>query len=538
MTRIIVISITVLLLAAAVYSYSVLGRDDGPQPLTAVAQQGDFELFVRANGSIVATRSIRITCPLSWRAITLIAPEGSQVKKGDVVVEFEREDLEEEVIEDVNKYRVKAAKLKEMEQTLTAERRRIESEISTAKADLKIKQLELENLLKQPRPHDLKRAEIELRRTSAVLATAKAEQDRANDTDFRSLMLASELRSIENRYIKALKDHDVATTTLKLLRMGPDAFPDEVERARLEVKQAETELQRAQKELPQKVEQLTASIESACADVERRKVILAGSKKDLEDAVIKSPVDGMVVYRTVHGRKLSRGDKAWRGASLIDLPELSSMSLRAKVRESDIQQVKVGSICRIFIDAIPGKQFTGTVSDIGTIAKDSSVTETISSTDLRRDTGIKVFEVTISLDEGHDLFRPNLVGRAEILTGTVSDAVSIPIDAVHERDGGKYAYVKDGSRPKPVAVDQGKSQDDRVIIRKGLAKGDEVYIVLPPETGLVAGMRAFFNNVKDWVATPGEPEKQEPAPEPHPKKRPRRPRGRRSGARPGGGGRQ
>ena len=365
------------------------------------------------------------------------------------------------------------------------------------------------------------------------MATAKAEQDRANDPDFRSLMLASELRSIEKRYVTAVKDHDVATTTLELLRMGPDAFPDEVERARLELREAETELQRAQKELPEKVGQLTASIESARADVERRKVILASSKKDFDDAVLKSPVDGMVVYRTVRGRSLGRGSKAWKGASLIDLPELTSMSLRAKVRESDIQQVKVGGICRIFIDAIPGKQFTGRISDIGTIAQDSSVTETMSSTDLRRETGIKVFEVTVSLDEGHDLLRPNLVGRAEILTGTVSDAVSIPIDAVHERDGGKYAYVKD-SGLKPVAVELGKSQDDRVIVRKGLAKDQEVYIVLPPETGLLAGVKAFFDDVKNWLAAPEEPEKQESAPKPRPKKRPGRRRGGPPGARPRG----
>jgi len=534
MTRIIVIAITVLLVAAAVYSYSILGRSSGPEPLTAIAQQGDFELFVRAEGSIVATRSTRITCPLSWRAITFIAPEGVQVKKGDVVVEFEREDLEEEVIEDVNRYRVKAAKLREMEQTLEAERRRIESEIATAKADLKIKQLELENLLKQPRPDDLKRAEIELRRARAVLATAKAEQDRANDPDFRSLMLASELRGIEKRYVKAMKDHDIATTTLKLLKMGTDAFPDEVERARLEVKQAETELQRAQKELPEKVGQLTATIESVRAEVERRKVILEGSQKDLDDAVIKSPVDGMVVYRTVHGRKLSRGNKAWKGASLIDLPELKSMSLRAKVRESDIQQVKIGSTCRIFIDAIPGKQFTGKVSDIGTVAHDSSVTETMSYVDLRRETGIKVFEVTISLDEGHDLLRPNMVGRAEILTKTVSDAVSIPIDAVHERGGGNYVYVKDGSRPNTVAVELGRSQDDRVIVRKGLAKGQEVYIILPPETGLFASLKTVFNDVKNGLAAPGEPDKQEPTPEPRRTKRPGRRRGGPPGARPRG----
>jgi HlyD family secretion protein len=522
MRRFLAIGALGLLLVVAAVPYSMLGRVRGPEPLTAVVLKGDFPRFVRATGSVFATNSIRINNPLDWRAISYVATEGSQVKKGEVILELERDDLEEEVLEDTNSYRVKVAKLKESEQTLAAEKQRIESSIATAIARLAIAKLELENLLKTPRPDDVRRAEIELRRAKAVLAVAKAEYERSQRYDARALMLASELRSIERNYLKAIKDHDLAEKTLTILNMGPEATPEALARARLNVQQAESELGSAKKELPEKMHQLTSAIERARIDVEQRKIRLDRAKKDLDATTIRAEVDGMIVYQAIHGRKLARGDKAWKGAGLIDLPELASMSIKARVRESDVRDISVGRACRIFIDAIPNKLFTGKVTEISTMAQDSSISEKMTVGDMRRDTGIKVFDVTISIDSGNELLRPNLMARAEIMIETIPDALSIPLDAVYEHEGGKCVYLRSGARPSQVAVELGSTQDDRVVVHSGLEAGQEVYIVLPPERGLAAGIRALGQRIKSWL-TPAPPATEEPNGDKAPDGRPGRP---------------
>ena len=96
--------------------------------------------------------------------------------------------------------------------------------------------------------------------------------------------------------------------------------------------------------------------------------------------------------------------------------------------------------------------------------------------------------------------------------------LSIPLDAVYKQKGRKYAYQRDGSRPKKVAVTLGAAQDDRVVVTGGLTAGQTVYIILPPERGLYAGLRAVGQKFKNWL----KPAAQPPADE---QPAPRRPRG-------------
>jgi multidrug resistance efflux pump len=64
-----------------------------------------------------------------------------------------------------------------------------------------------------------------------------------------------------------------------------------------------------------------------------------------------------------------RGDRAWFGAQIAELPDLSAVQMNARVDEADRGRIQAGSGVRVRVDAVPDKELTGTLKDISVVAK-------------------------------------------------------------------------------------------------------------------------------------------------------------------------
>jgi len=63
------------------------------------------------------------------------------------------------------------------------------------------------------------------------------------------------------------------------------------------------------------------------------------------------------------------GDKAWAGAQILELPDLSSVHMTAHIDESDRGQLKTGQAATMRVDAVPDRAYQGTVADISVLAR-------------------------------------------------------------------------------------------------------------------------------------------------------------------------
>jgi HlyD family secretion protein len=110
--------------------------------------------------------------------------------------------------------------------------------------------------------------------------------------------------------------------------------------------------------------------EKAQFDFERAQVGLAA-------LVIKAPTAGVVSIMpnwrsgSMFGGEVEfrEGDRAWAGAQVVELPDLSSIHLQARLDESDRGRLKVGQVATVKIEAVPGKEFAATVELISVLAK-------------------------------------------------------------------------------------------------------------------------------------------------------------------------
>ena len=84
------------------------------QPLTQPIQPRDFTLKIMANGELQSAESVTIgvpSVPIQRLRIAWVIPDGTHVKKGDVLVEFDPTELDLKVMEHRNDLEIALQKL-------------------------------------------------------------------------------------------------------------------------------------------------------------------------------------------------------------------------------------------------------------------------------------------------------------------------------------------------------------------------------------------------------------------------------------------
>ncbi|NOZ23929.1 MAG: efflux RND transporter periplasmic adaptor subunit [Planctomycetes bacterium] len=444
----------------------------GSNPLVAPVRKMDLTIRVRGTGKLEAAHSLRVTAMLWWKPITWVIPEGAMVKKGDLIVTFEKKDIENEYRTAKADYAVAQAELKKSKMELEAKKHQLEAEIKSCEADLVIAKLELERIRSLPRPDDVRQKESALRRAKATFDVAREEYERMSRFKGQGILADAEVRRMISEMKEAEAAYICAQSDLRVTQAG--AHPDNIREAELEVEQAQIALDQAKQGMPDTVKQLEAAVEKQKAQTEKAKNTLDQKKKDLKNTEMTAPVDGMVVYRTVNQKKIAKGVKMWKGCAIMDLPDLSKMIVKTKIREDHIDRVKKGQKVAVHIDALPAENFTGEVTEVGKIAKDKAEGEVLGWAQEKQESGIKVFDVTVAIDQSDKRLVPNLMAKMDILVETREGVLVVPLDAVTEKNGETFVTVKSGGRMEKRPVELGAECGDLVVVKSGLKEGERV----------------------------------------------------------------
>jgi len=231
-------------------------------------------------------------------------------------------------------------------------------------------------------------------------------------------------------------------------------------------------------------EQARAQVAVEEAAVRQAEASLEDAKVQLRYTDIVSPVDGVVISRTIDvGQTVAA---TFQTPTLFEIAEdLAKMRVRASVSESDIGGVAEGQIGTFGVDAWPGRRFTGKVVQVRSapVAVQNVVT----------------YDVLVEEDNADLALRPGMTATVEITTAHRDDALRIPLKALRFRPEpqGAAASAGAGSAPArnetPTAYRVASGELERVELRTGirderyaevlggeLASGDPVVVAYPP----------------------------------------------------------
>jgi HlyD family secretion protein len=222
---------------------------------------------------------------------------------------------------------------------------------------------------------------------------------------------------------------------------------------------------------------------------------LSTNKYNLDQVTLLAPFDGIVTRRNIEeGENVVVGTMNNAGTQLLTIADMSIIEAEVEVDETEIPTVRIGQTAKITIDALPGRTFTGKVTEIG-----NSPLQTTAQTQAGQQA--TNFKVTVQIDGQIDEARPGFTCSAEITTATRKNVLTVPIQAmavrelVYDREGKIVRAPREKNRrsrsPEPsvsaaeLPAGQTRKESEGVfLLRDGAA------VFVPVKTG-IAGDKYF-----------------------------------------------
>jgi len=194
------------------------------------------------------------------------------------------------------------------------------------------------------------------------------------------------------------------------------------------------------------------------------------AEQGLKALEIVAPHDGILVLtRDWRGDIPRVGATLWPSSPIGEIPDLQQMTADVFVLEADAAGLAVGQKAQIALESHPDVQYLGKVKSVDKLARPRM-----------RGVPVQYFGVTVALDRTDPkVMKPGARVRAVLELENLANAVTIPRQAMFEKNGKRIVYRKAGEKFVPVEIAISSSTAGRVVVTKGIAKGDELALVDP-----------------------------------------------------------
>ena len=456
----------------------VRGEEDPTSSFpTFVAKRGPLTISVLESGTMSSQEQITLKNEVEGRTtIVSLVPDGSMVKKGDLLVELDASTLKDRIIDqDIQVQRADASYIGAQE-SLAVTENQAKSDIDVARLTLKFARQDLQQYVDGIYPKDVNELTARIRLSEEDLKRAEDvndwsrrlfEEKYLSETEYLADKLAVQRRTLER---------DVANSDLDLLTNF--TYHRQIEQLTSDVNQADMALERTERKASADVVQAKADLRAKELEYNRQQEKMKKTEDQLSKTTIYAPQNGMVVYATSGGGRrpwdrrepMEIGGEVYERQALITLPTADSMKAQVNIHETSLEKVRVGLPVVITVEALAGKKFLGRVKRIAPLPD---------ATMMWVNPDLKVYPTDIYLEDSDSSLRTGMSCKAEIIIAQYENAVYIPVQAVLRVAGQPTVYVvKDGSYTER-AVEIGLDDNKMIRIVSGLEEG-EVVLMTPP----------------------------------------------------------
>lgn len=312
---------------------------------------------------------------------------------------------------------------------------------------------------------ELDRSEITGRLQDAMLELQQA-QSQVTQVSLDSTLTLSQARDNLINLEYALEERQIAVDQSKY------ESPAVQRQAEIDLDKARRQLAQEKKNYITKVKQAEAQMSEVEADLQEEQNEVNKIRSLLQQFTVRAPAQGMVIYRRNYdGSKITEGSdiSAWNPA-VAELPDFSVMESITYVNEVDVQKITKDQNVEIGLDAIPDKNLYGTVTSVANIGEQ------------RPNSDSKVYEVIIEIAETDSVLRPAMTTSNRIIVNRVPEAMYIPLETIHVQDSTSFVFKRDGLSPVMQEVELGLMNENEVIVHRGLAMDDVIYLSVPQDT--------------------------------------------------------
>lgn len=186
-----------------------------------------------------------------------------------------------------------------------------------------------------------------------------------------------------------------------------------------------------------------------------------------------APSNGVVVYVNnyaqgwINAKPFKVGDSVFPGTVVAEIPDLSTLEMKAKLEEIDRGRILVDQDARILVDPFPEKPFPGKVTSISPLVEQGFDWPPTRN-----------FRAFVRFTDRDPRLRPAMNSQVDIIVERIANAISVPAGAVFTRQGRPTVYVAEKNEWLPHEVEILARNPDEVAI-KGINEGTKVSLVEP-----------------------------------------------------------
>ena len=182
---------------------------------------------------------------------------------------------------------------------------------------------------------------------------------------------------------------------------------------------------------------------------------------------IRAPIGGMTVLKSIWKgntmAEVQEGEEVRAGMAVVDIVNPNAMRVRTRVNQADINELKVGQVVLVGLDAYPELHFNGRVTQISPLG----VTSTLSPK-------VRTFIVLIEIDGSHPNLMPDLTASLDVELARVPAALVVPRDALRAEAERTFVQVQSGSRFDDREVTVTVMSAHEAVITSGLDEGASI----------------------------------------------------------------
>jgi len=308
------------------------------------------------------------------------------------------------------------------------------------------------------------KAQADSKRYEVMIDLTRRRLERKSVLVKSGAVTASDTDDARAAYETALADSGAATAQVASQEARIQEAKTQLAIARSRVAQSETQVRRSQAALHQ-------------------------AEADLDRTMIRAPMDGIVIDRTVAAGQTVAA--SFQAPTLFTIGDLRAVNVEIAVDEADIGGLRVGQNVTFSVDAYPDNAFVGHISQIrkSPHTKESVVTYT----------------VVAAANNDDLLLFPGMTAKADVIIKDTPDALHVPSAALRYQPqgvpppSGSHVWVSAGDTIRPVAVRVGVMGNEGMteIVGGNLSEGET--IVVGDAADQTGGFPAIVTRIAHWI---------------------------------------
>ena len=482
-----------------------VGDPGGSIPVqVAAVQAGTITDSVPVTGNIQALADVQLSARAAGRVLAVNVREGQTVRAGQVVVQQDVTDLQANVRQAQANILQAQANVSSNQAKLRQAQTNYAIQVQTAKAAVTQARQQVaaarQNYLKVKggsRPQQILQGQSQVQLAKANLDNALTVLNRNKSLFAQGAIAKADLDTAQTTYAVQLQTYKNAQAALSLTQEGAQAEDIATALAQLQQQQANLNTAVANQQQvqvrQQDIQAAQDAVRQARAAVQQQQATLAFNQQQVQNAYIKSPIDGIVAAREVEP-----GQVASPGTSLMRIVGLGTVYYEPTISETDFARTAVGNPVTVQVDALPGRSYRGRVSAVYPAA---SATQ-------------RAFSLRVTVANPGGELRPGMFARGSIVTRVARNVPIVPATALvplasqagFQANTSSDAEIASGTQtsaqqvvlvgpgntalPRPVQV--GIQNQQQAQITAGLRPGDRIVTV--GQQGLKKGDKLAIQN--------------------------------------------